>query len=104
MDLHYNPKPTMTEEQIAADLAKLMDEPWGRRIAWWLLDTAGIYHLSYRDTPQAMAFAEGKRAFGLLFLDRITAHAAENYLLMQQEALHERHERRHRLAASADSD
>lgn len=93
MDLHLNPKQTMTEEQISADLAKLMAEPWGRRIAWWLLDMAGIYHLTYRDNSQAMAFAEGRRAFGVQFLDWITTHEPDNYFLMQQEALDERQQR-----------
>ena len=77
-------------EQIEADLAKLMNEAWGRRIAWWLLDMAGIYHLSYRDNPQAMAFAEGRRAFGVQFLDWVATNEPDNYLLMQQEARHER--------------
>lgn len=89
-------------EQIEQDIRALMDSVQGRRFAWWVLEISGVYHSSYRDNPQAMAYAEGKRAFGNQFLDWLSTVAPQEFLLMQQEALYERHERRQRLADSGD--
>lgn len=91
-------------EQLQHDIRALMATESGRRLAWWLLDSAGIYQSSYRDSAQAMAYAEGRRAFGLMFLQHIAAIAPNEYLLMQQEAHHERNERQlRRQHASGDA-
>ena len=101
MEQHDDARERETErqlEQIAQDICALMCSAQGRRFAWWVLEMSGVYHSSYRDNPQAMAYAEGKRAFGNQFLDWLSTVAPQEFLLMQQEALYERHERRQRLA------
>lgn len=80
-------------EQLAWDVSALMVSESGRRLAWWVLSTAGIYHTSYRQNALEMAFVEGKRDLGLRFLDLIQKHASNEFLLMQQEQSNERRER-----------
>lgn len=82
-------------EQLQSDIHNLMSSESGRRIAWWLLESAGVYQSSYRDSAHAMAYAEGKRAFGLQFLQWISTLTPNDYLLMQQEASNGRHDRQH---------
>lgn len=90
-------------EQLHHDIRALMATESGRRLAWWLLETSGVYQSSYRDNAQAMAYAEGKRAFGLMFLQHISALAPKEYLTMQQEASNGRLEREHRRQHAIDS-
>lgn len=80
-------------EQLQNDIRTLMASESGRRIAWWLLESAGVYQSSYRDSAHAMAYAEGKRAFGLQFLQWISTLTPNDYLLMQQEASNGQHDR-----------
>lgn len=80
-------------EQLQADVEALMATGAGRRIAWRLLEAAGIYHSGYHDNPLQMARMVGKRELGLALLDWITTHAPQHYFTMQQEAQNERRER-----------
>lgn len=80
-------------EQLQSDIHNLMSSESGRRIAWWLLESAGVYHSSYFDSAHAMAYAEGRRAYGLKFLEKISILTPDQYLIMQQEANNGRLER-----------
>lgn len=76
----------LAREQEEKDWRALMESAFGRRIVRALLADAGIYHSSYRESVQAMAYAEGRRAFGLLILER-ASREKDLFLLMQKEAL-----------------
>lgn len=73
-----------------ADLKKLLDTEWGRRIVWRLLSRAGIYEISYNlDGPRdAVIFKEGRREIGLFLMAEIHAARPDAYMLMIEENKH----------------
>lgn len=75
---------TRTQEQI--DLALLMDEPHGRRIAYRFLEEAGVFRMSYtQGDPHATAFKEGQRNIGNWLLSQLMKDTPEHYALMLKE-------------------
>ena len=71
-----------TEE---ADWKWLMGSKRGRRMVWRLLDSAGVYRLSFNTNAMSMAFAEGGRNYGLHVLAQIHAICPDLYVAMMQE-------------------
>ena len=77
-----------TREQLlakteATDIAWLVKSKQGRRIAWRLLEQAGVFRTSFNTNSMAMAFAEGARNSGLRLLTLIPP---ESYVQMLNEA------------------
>ncbi len=70
----------------AEDVKKLMSEPWGRRLMWNLLADARTYHRTFNPDSLLMAYAEGRRSFGLDLLAYIQMTAPERYVEMLTEA------------------
>lgn len=69
----------------ANDIKWLMSSRQGRRIAWRLLDKAGIYRTSFTGNSETF-FKEGMRNIGLFLIAEIHAHAPEAYVLMVAES------------------
>lgn len=70
-----------------ADMKRLLDQQWGRRIVWRLLCRAGVYETSYdfagpRDAP---IFKEGRREMGLFILAELHEANPKSYQLMVEE-------------------
>lgn len=82
----------LAEKQIEAeDLGRLMSSRWGRRIAWRLLDTAGVFQMSFNTNAMTMAFNEGNRNFGNRLLAEIIKHCPERYIEMLKEHSKDEH-------------
>lgn len=76
-------KPARQRE--ADDWKWLMSSKQGRRIAWRLLERAGIYRTSFTGNSETF-FREGMRQMGLHILGDIQAHAPESIAQMFTEA------------------
>lgn len=57
----------------------------GRRVAWRLLESAGVFRLSYAGNPHETAFREGRRSIGLELLALIVNHMPHSYAAMLSE-------------------
>lgn len=68
-----------------ADIKWLMSSPRGRRIAWWLLEKAGVSRTSFNNSGSVMAFNEGQRNIGLMVQAQIVELAPEAYMTMLEE-------------------
>lgn len=73
-----------------SDVAWLMADPRGRRIARRWLSQAGVWRLSFAGDPSTTAFHEGQRNVGLWLLDQLTRQAPEEFARMTTEELYER--------------
>jgi len=69
------------------DMRQFMGTLGGRRLAWQLLGSFGLFRTSYSPEPGAMAFAEGRRSAGLELLALIDQHCPEQYEQMRRENL-----------------
>jgi hypothetical protein len=69
----------------ANDWKWLMSSKQGRRIAWRLLDKAGVYRTSFTGNSETF-FKEGMRNMGLFIVAEIQAHSPEAYALMLTES------------------
>lgn len=79
----------IARENEIGDLVWLMSIKRGRRVVRRLLEQAGIYQLSYRDSALETAFNEGQRNAGLRLMAAITANCPEQYaLLLKEQADH----------------
>lgn len=67
------------------DIKWLMSSPRGRRIAWWLLEKAGVNRTSFNNSGSVMAFNEGQRNIGLMVQAQIIELAPEAYMTMLTE-------------------
>lgn len=79
----------LREKQRIDDLRALMAEPAGRRFAWRLLGSTGIFQQSFvpgEPRIETTFFNEGKRSIGLELLAEINKHCPAQYHLMVQEA------------------
>nr|DAK35325.1 MAG TPA: hypothetical protein [Caudoviricetes sp.]DAN93740.1 MAG TPA: hypothetical protein [Caudoviricetes sp.] len=76
----------MEKQQMESDIGLLMRQPYGRRVVWQMLEQAGVWRSSFNTEPLAMAFAEGRRNFGLWLLDLVVRECADEYELMMREA------------------
>lgn len=72
-------------EREAEDFKNLMAMELGRRFVWRLLDSTGVFRLSFNTDTLLMAFAEGRRNEGLRLLAQIHSLCPEQYPLMQKE-------------------
>jgi len=81
----------MAEERDERDLRWLMSSRQGRRIAWRLLERAGVTNSSFSTNAMQMAFNEGFRNYGNWMLARIIAVCPEKYPeLLKEQADDER--------------
>jgi len=76
-------------EALAAQVAEedvkwLMSSKRGRRIVWQLLDTTGVFRLSYTGTVETY-FREGARNVGLALLAQIHDACPGSYATMVKE-------------------
>ena len=83
---------------LADDFRWLMSNRRGRRLAWWLLDKAGVHRSSFTGNSNSTFFNEGMRNVGLALMAQILEVCPQQYTLMLDEARkHDRHtdDRRH---------
>lgn len=76
----------LAQQTESEDVKWLMSSKRGRRIAWRVLDRAGVYRLSFNTNAMTMAFSEGARNEGLRMLSLIHAACPDLYPVMQKEA------------------
>lgn len=69
-----------------ADIEKLMEKAEGRRIVWRLLEQCNVFATTFSHEPLTMAFNEGQRNVGLLFLSDVMEVAPKRYMVMTLEA------------------
>lgn len=74
------------ERQLADALKWLMADPRGRLLMWDRLADAGVFRLSFAESPELMAFREGRRDLGLRDLGQIMRLCPEQYMRMAAEA------------------
>ena len=67
------------------DLKWLMSSKRGRRIAYRMLEKAGVWRLSFNTNALTMAFNEGRKNEGLSLLANITTHCPDRYSEMMKE-------------------
>ncbi len=79
----------MTElSQDILDLQSLVSTDWGRRLAYTLIESTGVFAAQFHgDQHELTAYALGQREVGRRLLLSIREHAPGNYLAMLQEAL-----------------
>lgn len=68
------------------DIKWLMSSKRGRRIVHRLLDSAGVYRISFHTNALQMAFNEGNRNQGNALLALITTHCPDRYTDLLNEA------------------
>ena len=68
-----------------ADVKWLMSQKRGRRMAWRILDHAGVFRSTFAANAMQMAFAEGNRNGGLRLLSLIHSACPEQYHVMMKE-------------------
>jgi hypothetical protein len=71
-------------DQDNADLISVMETHSGRRFVWRILESAGLYKLSYTGNSETF-FNEGQRNIGLKLLSDLLKVAPEEYVRMTQE-------------------
>lgn len=74
-------------EEVEAVRLLLQDE-YGRRALWQVLEHAGLYQLSFRpgSSAEETAFREGRRSVGLYVLNLIFTANPEAYTILRTEA------------------
>lgn len=72
-------------DQEVSDLKWLMGHEEGRRIAWRLLEGAGVFRSSFSMNGLQMAFSEGNRNQGVKLLAEIHEHCPVRYTQMVKE-------------------
>ena len=80
-----------TALKLADDTARddwkwLMKTRRGRRIVWRLLESAGVFRVSFNTNAMAMAFAEGNKNAGLQIFAQVQQHSPDLYITMVKEA------------------
>lgn len=95
-----DPLDLRTQEEMAEDEAKkqefelrkekgdiqwLMSHIAGRRIMWRLLETAGVYRLSFTGDHATTSFKEGARNMGLGLLAKLHMYCPDSYNKMVKE-------------------
>lgn len=68
-----------------ADIKWLMSSPRGRRVAWWLMEKAGVHRTSFNNSGSVMAFNEGQRNMGLMLQAQVIECSPDAYLTMLTE-------------------
>ena len=77
-----------TEE---SDLKWLVSTKRGRRIAWRLLEQAGVFRMTFNTNAMQMSFSEGNRNMGNKWLALITEISPDAFTMMLKESK-EKHE------------
>jgi len=67
-------------------IVSLMSTEPGRRYVWDKLAYAGIFATTFSTDPIQMAFNEGQRNQGLLFLNDVIEYCPDMYILAMREA------------------
>lgn len=71
-------------DQDNEDLLAVMSTHEGRRFVWKILESAGLYKLSYTGNSETF-FNEGQRNVGLKLLSELQKVTPDEYLRMTQE-------------------
>lgn len=79
-------KAQLRSEQEAEDFKWLMGSKQGRRIVWRLLEVAGVFRTSFNPNALQMAMSEGKRSYGLIWLDEVMQQTPDRFVLMINES------------------
>lgn len=93
MDIHANrqadeehqQKALRDEELEVDDLKWMMSNKRGRRIVFRMLDSAGVWRISFNTNALQMAFNEGTRNAGLRLVNLVTTHCPSNFTKMMEE-------------------
>jgi hypothetical protein len=79
-------------EEFVKDFKWLMGSPKGRRIAYWLIASAGVYQTTFEETPVrsnymalSMAHAEGRKDMGYRVMNAINMICPDEYFKMVKE-------------------
>lgn len=67
-----------------ADVKKLLQQEWGRRFLWRVLDHSGLHRTSFTGNSTTF-FNEGQRNLGLWLVDEVLSADTDSYLLMLKE-------------------
>lgn len=67
------------------DILWLMSGKRGRRVAYRILERAGVFRLSFNTNALQMAFNEGQRNEGLAFLGKLMGYCPGTYAEMLVE-------------------
>lgn len=68
------------------DIKWLCGNKRGRRFLWKLLESAGVFRLSFDKDAMLMSFREGERNYGLRVLAMIHKVAPDSYATMLRES------------------
>ena len=82
-------KERLNRDAEGDDIKWLMSSKRGRRVAWRLLDQAGVFRSVFNTNAMQMAFAEGNRNTGLKLLSLIHALCPELFTTMTRENTNE---------------
>jgi hypothetical protein len=85
--LEPSPQPDKAalQAQQAEDMKWLAGHPQGRRIAWRLLERAGVFRSTFNTNAMTMAANEGGRSLGLFLLDELLEASPGVLTRMMQE-------------------
>jgi hypothetical protein len=72
-------------QQELEDIKWLMSHKAGRKIAWRLLDKAGVFRTSFSPNGSQTFFNEGQRNIGLFVLGEVMEACPERFAEMQKE-------------------
>lgn len=75
----------LAAEQESEDWKWLLADKRGRRVAFRLLDRAGVFRSSFTGNSETF-FREGQRNIGLMIMAQIHDAAPDKYTLMLKEA------------------
>jgi len=73
-------------ETEIADVKWLMSSLRGRRMVYRLLETSGVFRISFDQNAMRMAFNEGRRDFGNELFREVMNVCPEMFQVMQREA------------------
>lgn len=89
-------KARQIELEDSETLVGLMTTKSGRAFIWRKLEDAGVFHTTYHDNPQRMAFLEGGRATGLALLSQVMQWCPDYFIQAMREAnerrIHDQHD------------
>lgn len=77
-------KSKRSQDRDLADLKRLLQEDWGRRFVWRVLETSGLFRSSFTGNSTTF-FNEGQRNIGLWLVDEVLAADADAYLSMLKQ-------------------
>lgn len=75
----------LEQERTAEDFRKLLETQWGRRIVWRLLESAGVFRSAFSPNALEMAKAEGRREYGLFWLNEMMNVTPDKFVAMLNE-------------------